>query len=70
MNDAFLFENEYQLDASDSLDVITLNVDSASVGKRIDAFIAENSDLTPSATSSLIIRLWLKTTSFAQMTCL
>ena len=54
MNDAFLFENEYQLDASDSLDVITLNVDSASVGKRIDAFIAENSDLTRSAASRLI----------------
>lgn len=54
MNDAFLFENEYQLDASDALDVITLRVDSASVGKRIDAFIAESSDLTRSAASRLI----------------
>ena len=54
MNDADLFENEYQLDASDVLDVITLTVDANSIGQRIDAFIAENTDLTRSAASRLI----------------
>ena len=51
MNDALFFENEYQLDASDAL-ILTVDADSA--GKRIDAFIAERSDLTRSAASRLI----------------
>lgn len=54
MNDALFFENEYQLDASDSADILTLQVEGDGVGKRIDAFIAENSDLTRSAASRLI----------------
>ena len=51
MNDALFFESEYQVDASDAL---TLTVEADSAGKRIDAFIAENSDLTRSAASRLI----------------
>ena len=54
MNDAFAFENEYQLDVSDLPEKITLRVESDDVGKRIDAFIAERSELTRSAASRLI----------------
>jgi hypothetical protein len=52
MNDAFAFENEYQLDVSDLPEKITLRVESDDVGKRIDAFIAERSELTRSAARS------------------
>ncbi|MBE6534399.1 MAG: RluA family pseudouridine synthase [Ruminococcaceae bacterium] len=51
MNDAPFFENEYQLDALDSLN---LTVESDGVGKRIDAYIAEKTDLSRSAVSRLI----------------
>ena len=54
MNDALAFENEYSLDASEALDVLILKVEGDGVGKRIDAFIAERSDLTRSAASRLI----------------
>lgn len=54
MNDALFFENEYQLDASETSDVLVLKVESDGVGKRIDAFIAENSELTRSMASKFI----------------
>ena len=54
MNDTLFFENEYQDEASDNSETLVLNVDKESVGKRIDAFIAESSDLTRSAASRLI----------------
>ena len=54
MNDGLYFESEYQDEPSDAAEVICLTVDKESVGKRIDAFIAENSALTRSAASRLI----------------
>lgn len=53
MNDTLLFEGEYP-EESDVLDTLTLRVDKESVGKRIDAYIAEKTDLTRSAASRLI----------------
>ena len=54
MNDAFAFENEYQLDASEAPEALLLRAESGDAGKRIDAFIAEKTDLTRSAASRLI----------------
>ena len=54
MNDAFAFESEYQLDASETLEELVLKVEIEHAGKRIDAYIAENSALTRSAVSRLI----------------
>ena len=54
MNDELYFESEYQDEPSDVSEVIRLTVDKESVGKRMDAFIAENSALTRSAASRLI----------------
>ena len=54
MSDVYAFESEYQLDVSEALDVLTLRVENDGVGKRIDAFIAEKSELTRSAASRLI----------------
>ena len=45
MSGAVNFENEYQLDASDSCEMLSLTVESEDVGKRADAFIAENKDV-------------------------
>lgn len=54
MNDAFILENEYQLDASEAPEALLLRAESGDAGKRIDAFIAEKTDLTRSAASRLI----------------
>ena len=53
MDDKLFFESEYQ-DEADTVETLTLNVDKESIGKRIDAYIAEKSDLTRSAASRLI----------------
>lgn len=54
MNDALFFEGEYQDEASDALETVILTVGKDGVGKRVDAYIAENSELTRSAASRLI----------------
>ena len=54
MNDGGLFETEYVEEPSDSEASISLCVESDSVGKRIDAFIAEKTELTRSAAARLI----------------
>ena len=53
MDDKLFFESEYQ-DEADTVETLTLNVDKESMGKRIDTYIAEKSDLTRSAASRLI----------------
>ena len=55
MNDGRLFETEYIEELSDSETSISLYADFDSVGKRIDAFIAENTELTRSAAARLIV---------------
>ena len=54
MDDAVFFESEYQDEASDISQSVVLTVGADGAGKRIDAFIAENSDLTRSAAARLI----------------
>ena len=53
MSDTLFFESEYQ-DESDALQTLTLIVDKEDAGKRIDAYIAEKTELTRSAASRLI----------------
>ena len=54
MQDELFLETEYQEEPSESCKALTLTVDPQSVGKRIDAFIAENTDLTRSSAARLI----------------
>ena len=53
MKDELLFESEYQDEQSEN-DTLVLSVESSEAGKRIDAYIAENSSLTRSAVSRLL----------------
>ena len=54
MMDELSFESEYQEDSSENASALTLCVDAADEGKRIDAYVAENSSLTRSAVSRLL----------------
>ena len=53
MKDELLFESEYQDEQSEN-DTLVLSVETSEAGKRIDAYIAENSSLTRSAVSRLL----------------
>ena len=54
MNDTLFFEGEYQDEADGATAVLSLTVGCDGAGKRVDAYIAEHSDLTRSAVSRLI----------------
>ena len=54
MNGDAFFESEYKDEPFDFLETIVLTVDGDGVGKRVDAFIAENTELTRSAAARLI----------------